>query len=237
MKHPGGPWGRPLFSLCAFPFCTSLRGPARAVAIRLSGSCSQVIFCAINFSLCGQIEQKTNWKAIPQTNCAPRSVAAAAYATNVPPAHLLNAAAKETPFRGEDSVFFPPKNPLIETAKGGGEAAAAGGRGRRILRSAAAPLAGRREASPGKAMRQGGTAGPLLDTPGDMGTVRSRCRGDPRGRPKKNGLPRRFAPRNDVEKGNPCEAPSLVLHPGSAKRSGSARNWFCQSIPRLRPDK
>ena len=74
---------------------------------------------AINFSLLVQIEQRTNRKAIPQTNCAPRSVAAAAYATNVPPAHLLNAAAKETPFRGEDSVFFPPKNPLIETAKEG----------------------------------------------------------------------------------------------------------------------
>ena len=27
--------------------------------------------------------------------------------------------AKETPFRGEDSVFFPPKDPLIETAKEG----------------------------------------------------------------------------------------------------------------------
>ena len=84
-----------------------------------SAAWSQVVGCIVNFSLIGQTEQRTNRKAIPQTNCAPRSVAAAASATNVPPAHLLNAAAKETPFRGEDSVFFPPKDPLIETAKEG----------------------------------------------------------------------------------------------------------------------
>ena len=33
-----------------------------------------------------------------------------------------------------------------------------------------------------------------------------------------------------------CQASSLVFHPGSAKRSGSARNWFRQTIPRLHPD-
>ena len=200
MKHPGGPWGRPLSSLCAFPFCTSLRGPVRAVAIRLSGSCSQVIFCAINFSLCGQIEQRTNRKAIPQTNCAPRSVAAAAYATNVPPAHLLNAAAKETPFRGEDSVFLPSLDP---------------------------PYLKR----PRKGLRT-----PPWMLPGELQNARFYRRNDPRGRLKRNGLPRRFAPRNDVEKGTPCEAPNLVLHPGSAKRSGSARKQRRQTIQGLQPD-
>ena len=38
---------------------------------------------------------------------------------------------------------------------GGGRGSAAGGRGSRRSRSAAAPLAGRRGAGPGKAMRQG----------------------------------------------------------------------------------
>ena len=146
--------------------------------------------------------------------------------------------------RGRFRILSLLRTTLIETAKGG-----RGSRRCRWQKKAASPLRSRalggpRRSRPGKGIAVRWNCGPPLGYPRGYGDLRSHRRGDPRGRPKKNGLPRRFAPRNDVEKGNPLRsaeprpAPKAAPSEAAPRGIGSARLFNdCDRIRTMSDDR